>query len=42
MSVAARPANNAVQSKNIWNESEIKPRLEADNHDALKHKLLYQ
>lgn len=24
---AISPANNAVQSKNIWKESEIKPRL---------------
>ncbi len=24
---AARPANSAVQSKNMWKESEIRPRL---------------
>lgn len=27
MTEAARPASNAVQSKNMWNESEIRPRL---------------
>ena len=25
--VAARPASKAVQSKNIWNESEMSPKL---------------
>ncbi len=27
ISDATNPASNAVQSKNMWNESEIKPRL---------------
>lgn len=27
MTVAASPASKAVQSKNIWNESEISPKL---------------
>jgi len=27
MTDATRPANSAVQSKNIWNESDIRPRL---------------
>jgi hypothetical protein len=28
ITVAIKPASNAVQSKNIWNESDIRPRLE--------------
>ena len=28
ITVAIKPASNAVQSKNIWKESDIRPRLE--------------
>jgi len=31
MREAARPASNAVQSKNIWNESDINPKLQMYN-----------
>lgn len=27
MTVAIKPVNKAVQSKNMWNESDIRPRL---------------
>lgn len=32
---AISPANNAVQSKNIWKESEIKPRLKNEKKIAI-------
>lgn len=32
MTEAASPANSAVQSKNMWKESEIRPRLETRHH----------
>ena len=28
ITVAAKPASNPVQSKNIWNESDMSPKIE--------------
>lgn len=33
--VAIRPANNAVQSKNMWKESDISPKLCGINNNVI-------
>lgn len=35
MTEAASPANRAVQSKNMWKESEISPKLEAQVNSTI-------
>lgn len=36
MTDATSPASNAVQSKNMWNESDIRPRLKKRNTKSLR------
>lgn len=42
MTDAARPASRAVQSKNMWNESEIRPRLKTDTDTHTIRKPCYR